>query len=333
MPTATVQSPHAPARREAPSPSGPRPWVLALALTLALPACSDRRPLAPANTPPPSALDAAAPPPGPTLTPEAQQTILATLRAMAHRPSCNRIMGCPGLVTLAQYGPAAVPLLADVLDKNRGADGYWYYQLIALLGQLGDPRALPVLHALLEDTRWEVPIRAAEALARLGAPESGPHLTRALARAESDPDAQLALAAAARVGLMRTDPERATTHRDAFVALVPTTAAGVEATPPVVLDILIALVRDARTPRALPGVRLAARHDNRFVRAQALDTLASFQDTGGIPYALALLDDKLPSIRQKALAALQRITGIHTMTDHAAWRQWCEKNNLATLPP
>jgi len=262
---------------------------------------------------------------------EERAAILEILREMADRPKCNRIMGCPGAVKLAGYGRAIVPGLADVLAQNLRADGYWYFELIKLLGQSKDARALPILHALLEDPRrWEVPIRAAQAIGRLGFAESRAPLEDALGRAvEGD---NVALQAAVHGALTHVAPSEADAHRDALLALVPQDAAAVEATPPVILDILVEEVRMGRIPRALPGVRLAVMSDNRFVRAQALDTLARLSDTGGIPYALARLDDKLPSVRRKALTALQEITGIRTMTDPAQWRRWCEKNGLAEIP-
>ena len=257
--------------------------------------------------------------------------ILATLKEMTDRPRCNRIMGCHGAVVLASYGPAVAEPLADILDKNPRADGYWYFELIRLLGQLGSPRALTTLHTLLQDSvRWEVPIRAAQALGHLASATSRAPLEAALARATAGDD--VALQAAAHGALARVDPAQASTHRAALVALVPRDAEGIAAIPPVILDILIEEVQMTRVPEALPGVRLAALHDNRFVRAQALDTLARLHDTGGIPYALDRLDDTLPSIRKKALVALQEITGIRTMTDPDEWRRWCERNNLAKLP-
>lgn len=240
-------------------------------------------------------------------------------------------MGCPGAVKLAGYGPAIVPGLADVLRQNPRADGYWYFELIKLLGQSRDARALDVLHALLDDTgRWEVPIRAAQALGHLGMAASRAPLEAALARATENDN--VALAAAAHGALAHVVPAEASAHRDALAALVPQDAAAVEATPPVILDILVEEVRMARLPKALPGVRLAILNDNRFVRAQALDTAASLHDTGAIPYALVRLEDELPSVRRKALTALQEITGIRTMTDPAQWRAWCERNGVADIP-
>lgn len=315
---------------------------MALALCgVALGACSEREapeptlpaedPTAAAAEPEASAPEASAPGElGAELDPERRAHLVATLKELARRPACNRVMGCRPLVTLAQMGRDIVPALNRVVADNPRADGYWFFQIIALLGQLDDDRALPTLHGLLDDPRWEVPIRAAIALGRLARPASVEPLRAALARGEERDDP--ALAAAALGALSRAEPARARAHRDALAALIPDDPELIGEIPSVILDILIEIVREVRLPQALPVVRAAALDDNRFVRGQALDTLARLQDTGGIPYALDRLDDELPSIRKKALAALQAITGVHTMDDPAQWRAWCERNGVAKLP-
>lgn len=305
-------------------------------LGVALGACPEREapePTLPAEDPTATAGEAGALEAGELgadLGPERRALLLATLRELARRPACNRIMGCQPLVTLAQMGRDVVPALNRVVADNPRADGYWFFQIIALLGQLDDDRALPTLHGLLDDARWEVPIRAAQALGRLARPASVEPLRAALARGERRDDP--ALVAVTLGALSRVEPARAREHRDALAALIPHEPAHIAEIPSVILDILIEVVREVRLPQALPAVRVAALDDNRFVRAQALDTLARLQDTGGIPYALDRLDDELPSIRKKAMAALQAITGIHTMDDAAQWRAWCERNGVAALP-
>ncbi len=250
---------------------------------------------------------------------------------MKARPQCNRVMGCPGLVTLSNYGRAAVPLAVEAVEAEPRADGYWLLQLVRLLGQLDDDRALPLLHRLsVTPGRWEVRIRATQALAHLARPASLAVLEDTLSRASEG--GNIALEAAARFALSRVAPSRAAAERAALVDLVPRDRQGLAATPPIILDILIEIVREARLPRALHGVRLASRSDNRFVRKQALKTLAALQDTGGIPYALERVEDPIPSIRRQALTTLQTITGMRTMTRPRQWRQWCERNGLATVP-
>lgn len=254
-----------------------------------------------------------------------------TIDAMRSRPACNRIMGCPGEVALMQEGRAVVPLLvARLRAATPRDDGPWVTALIDLLGQLGDERARPPLESLLEDRRWELPIRAAQALGRLGPEPSRAVLEDTLRRAqEAD---HVGLVAALHLALGRLPGEAGAGHRDALTALLPTTLPGLEAVPPIVLDLLVEFVREARLPRALPGVRLLILHDNRFVRTQALETAAALRDTGALPYAYNRLGDRVPTVRRRALEALQTITGVHKMSDPDGWRQWCGQHGCDTLP-
>ncbi|MCB9733306.1 MAG: HEAT repeat domain-containing protein [Deltaproteobacteria bacterium] len=250
---------------------------------------------------------------------------------MRHRPSCNRIMGCPGKVALMQEGRAVVPLLvARVRGASRADDGYWLTAIIDLLGQLGDERARPLLETLLEDSRWELPIRAAQALGRLGPGPSRALLEDTLRRAQEVHHA--ALVGALHLALTRLPGDAGRAHRDALVVMLPQTYEGLAAIPPIVLDLLVEFVREARLPKALPAVRLLIRHDNRFVRAQSLETAAALRDTGALPYAYDRLEDPIPSVRKRALEALQTITGAHRLSDPDAWKQWCAQHGCDALP-
>jgi len=321
--------------------SGPGWGLASLAAALLLFACVER----PAGPGPESAQEAEGPAtgaeaagpaaPAPSdeaaLTAEEEAEVEAIVSQMLHRPSCNRVMGCPGAVALMQLGPPVAPKLVELLETAGTADGYWIIKLIELLGQLPGEEGRRHLEGLLGDPRWEVRLRAAQALGNLGDGRSRGAVEAALERQLQQAE-DLAFRAALHFALTRLPGGDRAGHRAALLRLMPLDPASVARTPPMVLDILIELVRIARIPEALPGVRLAVLSDNRFVRGQALKTLGALQDTGGLPYALHALEDELPSLRREALDALQAITGIRTMTDPVQWRRWCERHDCEALP-
>lgn len=267
---------------------------------------------------------------GPDLDETERIAALETLKGMKHRPNCNRISGCPGAVALIQHREAAVPFLLEQLAAASRADGYWVYTLVDLLGQLTDVRARPALEALLRDRRWGMNARAALALARLKHPGSQQALEAAHAHATLKKDGPLQAMTAH--GLALIQPSQRRRYHAEIAALIPTDAKTQLAMPPIILDVLVEAVREAQVPAALPGVRLATLSGNRFVRAQALDTIAALRDTGGLPYAYANLSHELPSIRRRAMHALQRITGAKTLVDAASWKAWCGQHGCLTLP-
>ncbi len=254
---------------------------------------------------------------------------MSALRELTDRHKCNRISGCPPATSVLSHGPDAVEPILKLLAANPRANGYWVTKLIQLLGQIESPAVIAPLERMLSDKRWDVPIRAAQSLGRRKSSGSLSALTTLLERANKDKN--VALSGAARYALSQVSPDPRT-HRKALADLVPATSGALGAIPAPVLDILIELVRDARLPHALPGVRQAALHTNRFVREQALLTLAALQDTGGVPFALHRLDDPLPSIRRQALATLQRITGIRTMHNITQWRAWAKRHKMDVIP-
>lgn len=269
-------------------------------------------------------------PMGPDLDVAQRAAALETLTKMKHRPSCNRISGCPGATALMQHRRAVVPFLLEQLAAEPVSDGYWVYALVDLLGQLDDARARPLLETLLEDRRWAIDARAALALGRLRLLASQPALQAAHQRAVIGKD--LTLHAMTAYALARLRPsERARFHGE-IAELLPTRQEALFEIPPIILDVLIEAVREAQVTSALPAVRLAALNENRFVRAQAIDTLAALRDTGGLPYAYANLSHALPSIRRRALHALQTITGSTSLVDAASWKAWCEQHACTTIP-
>lgn len=278
---------------------------------------------------PPSAPDTAAPAaPDPAL-----QAIIADLK---DRQKCNRVTGCPPLSALLSRGPAVLDPIVAELRAAPKADGYWAVALTDALGQLGDARAAEPLRQLARDPRWEVKMVALRGLGRLAdrldadttaalVTELGAIVARPEARAEPS------WAGSLRFVLARLDRAHEAEHRAALVALVPTDEAAMKAMAAPFLDTLVVLVGELRATQALPGVRLAATSDNRFVALHALEVLGTLQDTGGVPFALTRLEDGNPTIRRAANGALQRITGSGFETP-AQWRKWATDHGLADIP-
>jgi HEAT repeat protein len=229
-------------------------------------------------------------------------------------------MGCPPAVALMQYGASAVPVLLDALSAAPATEAWWPLKLADLLGQLGDPRALPLLHAWLGDAQLPRRVRAAIALGRLARPESAAPLQRALDAlpAAGDPAFEAALLYALD-RVTGVAPARQARLR----ALLPGSEAGLAAVPILTLDLLVEVAGLWRVPAALPALRIAARHRSRFVRLGAIAALGALADTGGIPVLMARLEDELPSARRAAIAALQQITGDLRRTTPGEWLAWC----------
>ncbi len=256
------------------------------------------------------------------------------LREMRSRPKCNRVSGCPATTTLLSAGHAATPLVAQALAERGPRDAPWIGFLIELLGQLDDPRAIPTLVELLDQPRWEYAARAAHALGRLALPEARPAVDAALARARAAERPNAAVVGALLYAQDRLADRAAPGFREASDARRAELLAFLDGGPeelarlnPAVYALALEIVRDWRLSAALPAARLAGQHPGRFVRYEALKTMARLQDTGGIPVAMRLLDDSSPGVRRQAVATLQAITGATGLTDAEAWRAWCERHD------
>ncbi len=255
--------------------------------------------------------------------------ITGAIRALTDRHACNRVTGCPGLVGLFQYRGDLIAPATEALARPDRGDGHWTIVLPEALGQLGDARATAPLVKLLGDRRWEIRIAAAIGLAHLGklADASAlPELTRLAALPDNEPGAggDLAFRAALELALMRIDDAHAKEHRATLRALVPSERERVLATPPPMLDVLIAIIGHGRLSESLPAVRAALATGNRFVVATALEVAGRLQDNGSIPAILPLLEDTNPTLRRSAFATLSQITGASFDTA-AQWREWAAR--------
>jgi HEAT repeat protein len=266
-----------------------------------------------------------APPVAPSA--EVDPQALAALKALIPRQACNRVTGCPGLTALAQHGEKVLEPARLALLTPGKPEGFWVLALIELLGTLGEPEATHILVPLLDDKRWETRIAAARALGLMGAhilPSGREALATHLASPNLDPTFHAALAFAS----WRTAPPSASApHRETLLTLLPRSAEAVAATAHPQLDIFVRLVGDARLPEALPTVRFAMLSGNRFVHITALDVAGLLQDSGAIPYALALLNNPNPTVRKESIRALQRITGAQLDTADT-WLAWGRQHGL-----
>ncbi len=294
----------------------------------------------PAATPSPPAPT----PPAPTPPPAADkgprhEEIHAAIDVIRDRHACNRVTGCPGLVALFQYGPELIAPAAEALARPDRGDGHWTIVLTEALGQLDDARAAEPLVALLSDRRWDIRVAAAIGLGHLGQrapPAARAELQRLAALPDNEPGAggDLGFRAALEFALARVDPERARAHRETLRALVPQTRAQVLSVPAPILDVLVNIVGHARLTEALPGVRNALATDNRFVVASALAVAGRLKDSGAIMPIIDKLDDRNPTIRKLANAALGEITGA-SFEGAGPWRAWAARVGVpgAADPP
>jgi len=264
---------------------------------------------------------------------EAQLRVTAALEAIVDRHKCNRVTGCPPLVSLMQDLPEAVPATLQLLAVRGGGDGYWIEMLIEMLGQSDDPTTLRALEAYSRDKRWTVKLRAVVALGRMKN-----HLTDntrdLLAEAETMAAASGDVAWLAAVVAARSEviPAEREALRARLLTLYPTTREAVEAAPAPVLDWLVMVAVGIRLTEAAPTLRWACLSTNRFVSVSAIDGVGRFQDTGAVPYLLTRIEDVQPTVRRRAIEALQNITGMRQAETPAEWRAWAKAHDLDTIP-
>jgi hypothetical protein len=304
------------------------PYRTALSVTLLvttlLPGCEGSRAPVDHSGPPPSV-------PGASESSTVRESIEESLQAVKVRQRCNRVMGCAPAVTLMQHGSAAATAITAELERAGESDGYWVPKLVDLLGQLEHWDALPLLHRLLDDRRWEVRARAAQAVGRIGSPESEALIRRHLAEAALVDDvgfhaglwfalshcahAQLGAAQRGMATLLGEDEDRLGQLNPGFFAFA------------------VEVARALRVEGALPAARLAAVHRERSTRLEGMRTLGHLTDTGGIPYVISRLRDPIPTVRAEALVALRQITGIREYTTVDEWIGWCARRKCMASAP
>jgi len=288
----------------------------------------------PSTAPPPVAPDSgrAADPPAAkpvapkTLSPARKTAIVTTLKAMAVRGGCNRVMGCKPAVDLLEYGPDAIAVVGELVATNPRLDKWWLTKAIDVLSQMKSEQAVPLLSGLLTDWRPELRARAALGLARLRFASAHAALVKAQEYwaqnpKESDPGTLGAIAYA----LHRTarGAQRSATFKDAYLKAWPADRAKVHGTLATIVGILAEVARYWRMSAALPRVRDALEHPSPFARIEAIRAVAVMKDKKAIPSLVGRLDDVQPSQRRAAIAALQAIVGQRDLTSEADWKRWC----------
>jgi hypothetical protein len=289
--------------------------ITALSVALTLQGCPPAAP--PASAP-------AAPPASPVTTEPAEPAEPAVdghLAELKNKQRCNRLMGCEPALALLQLGPAVVPSLVTALEEQPLDGRYWQVRLIALLGQLGDARALDLLHEALKQPRWELRTRAAMALAAIADRRSIEPLRALLDEGHDLPTDGAALHGLQALGAQvdGRPPHRVLTGR------LPATQSELGLLNPGHFAFLAELVGAAKLRDALQLPRWGAIHRDRFTRMASLQTLMQLKDAAGVPYIITRLDDPSPGVRRQALRALRIITGRHAFTRPEHWRDWCEQ--------
>ncbi len=276
---------------------------------------------APTNAPVPEDVPVSVPKPTPTTDKERRPALDRHLTALKDKQRCNRVMGCEPAIGLTQLGSAAVPRLLDALSAQALDGRYWQVRAIMLLGAAKDPRALPLLHEALEQSRWELRARSAVALASIGDTQSTPHLQAVLGRHHDLATDAAAMFALHVLGQSIADQPA----RDALVAALPREQTPLGALNPGHFAFLAELVGTAQLRQSLQLARWGAIHRDRFTRMASLITIALLKDRDGIPYAITRLDDPSPGVKRQALRTLRLITGRRAFTEPDHWRDWCEQ--------
>ncbi len=197
--------------------------------------------------------------------------------------------------------------------------------IYAALGQLGDPRALPVLGRCLdEETRAELRADCARSLGEVGGPAA---LERLLAALEEDASALVRSRVVDALGAYRD--ERAVSALAALVrggrnrslrnrAIRSLGRAGGEEAARILLAALaradrdrdrariVAALGEAGAPAATrPLTRLLEKTDDPALRVRIVVALGAIRDGSAFATLVGLLDDPLPAVRYYAVGALR----------------------------
>ncbi len=213
---------------------------------------------------------------------------------------------------LVRIGPAAVdPLLgvlADNTNREARVNAAW------ALGELGEPRAVPLLTSHANIWRPE----SLEALARIGDASAAPALLKTFNQSAGfvagvvdtlvalgpacgpavlahyddprAPNRPMALRALGRIGLAEALPR-------AVAALSP------EAEPALLREALGVLARSPASPKAGGPLAALAAHPDWRIRRDALDALGRLGDPARLPAVLAAFTDTDPAVRGHAALA------------------------------
>ena len=241
------------------------------------------------------------------------------LREVRDKRRCNRVMGCSPADVLVRAGVISVEPIVDLLRRSQG-DAYWRPVLVRVLGSIGYRDARPLLRELLTDPQWLMRTEAAIALGRMRDAESLDTLRTMLARTDEENSA--AEHAAAGFALDRLGQADG---RGALAAVL--TPAAVARNNWGYTAIAVELAAELGLVEALPGIRVAAKHPDVFLRKAAIGALGRLGDRAATGALVEALGDTIPSARAAARSALEAITKEKRSDDE--WRAWCKAGGCA----
>lgn len=311
---ATVQSPSTAdaAAEKAPTPSGvPAEEEAVAASPEAAPQIAIGTPDAPpVEAPKPRTLEEAAP--------EAPPHVLKAIRDMRVRQNCNLVMGCEPLDVLVAARELSVGAIAVEIDRSSPDLSHVPFLLDAL-GEIGlrARKAIPTIQKALDEGPWLTKGHAAQALGRLGDRSTLPQLEKLVLDPEVDPFTRSSAAYAMfKLGVK---------DHSGLIEIFLTEDAVKKQNWGYTAGI-VPLAAELELTDALPGIRLATRHRDYFLRKAATKALAELNDHTSVDRLTKLLDDKMPGVRKAALASLESLAEKRFLTPAEA-RAWATANS------
>lgn len=244
------------------------------------------------------------------------------LRELTSRKKCNQVMGCPALEEVVKLGEVSVPELIRILEGSPSIAPFRPFVLEAL-GKIGDKAATKTLLKELAPPFWPNRVAAIVSLGRIRDRSAVTSLREIL----NKPDAyQPATLAAAGYAMYRMGDRN---YADQITSL--TTPEAIQTVNWGYTRIALELATELGLIEALPGARIALLHDDYFLRSQAIETIRILKDRHAVPEIIRMLNDPIPSLRQKARSTLQELSGLPLMRA-GDFSHWCQGQGLCPLP-
>ena len=208
-----------------------------------------------------------------------QSEATSLLLKMTDRMACNEVMGCPLDRAVVALGSRAVqPVIARFQELSAPKHQKFYrFHLLDLLGEIGDPEAVPFLLSLVQDEKahFMVRERAARALGVMQADGVRETLEDLLGRTSATVWHGLTYSLA--YATMRLG--RADSSKTLVAALEPK---AVESTNPGFSRVATWAVGQLGLKEACPGLESVMMHPERFLAIEALSSLRQLRCAGEI---------------------------------------------------
>lgn len=237
------------------------------------------------------------PPAGPS------RTLDELLDLVSGRQTCNIVMGCEARDGLIAIG---APAVEPIIQRYRvsGRPSYQRFHLIEILGYIDTPEVLPFLEQCLADPHWNARANAAIALGRLNAVSKLGLIKRLLKKHVKGRDFGFvyALAYAA---------EKLGTTGGKTVLLKALTEESVGSINWGYTRVAVFAAADLQLKQACPDLVHSVLHNDVFLKKEAMGaamTLNCRQEDLAEAIA-AELSSRIPSVRRKAAAALEKLGG------------------------